>query len=328
MTQKRVSIALTTYNGADFLPSQLQSYVSQSKMPDELVVCDDSSQDETLSILNRFKDHAPFPVTIYQNEHTLGVTRNFEQAISRCTGDIIFISDQDDHWLTDKIKTTFDVFQDNPSVHVVHSNMWICDEQLSPSNTTKLDTLHSIGLHEPAFMPGCGTAITKAWASFSIPVDSPHVGYDIWIGRLAREMHVSSLVKEPLMYYRRHRTNASNWTASETNVVKRLMTFTRDAFRFSPVKARWSANRDFFRNAVRRILERRELLTRLGLGDRIDPAVERLTAESQRLAKRIDAIEQRRANRLPQLWSSYLDKNPRTPKDILTLLKDSLRPSE
>jgi glycosyltransferase involved in cell wall biosynthesis len=92
----KISIAMCTYNGAAFLPAQLQSILTQSRRPDEIIICDDRSTDDTRSILETFKNESPIPVILNINDQNLGSVRNFERAINLCTGDVIALSDQDD----------------------------------------------------------------------------------------------------------------------------------------------------------------------------------------------------------------------------------------
>src|SRR4051812_8879073 len=96
---------MATYNGARYLPEQLQSFLCQTVMPDELVVCDDVSTDGTVSIIQEFAKSTAINVRLIVNECNLGFTRNFEQAIQHCTGDVIFFCDQDDVWFCQKIET-------------------------------------------------------------------------------------------------------------------------------------------------------------------------------------------------------------------------------
>ncbi|MBC7931137.1 MAG: glycosyltransferase, partial [Rubrivivax sp.] len=98
-SRTRLSIAMCTYDGGRYLAEQLASIAAQTRAPDELVVCDDRSRDETTSIVRRFAETAPFPVRLYVNEQNLGSTRNFEKAIGLCEGELIALSDQDDVWL-------------------------------------------------------------------------------------------------------------------------------------------------------------------------------------------------------------------------------------
>ena len=96
----KMSIALCTYNGELFLQEQLDSYINQTLLPNELVINDDCSTDSTVAIINDFVKNAPFLCKI--NEANLRLTKNFERAIVRSTGDYIFLSDQDDVWKKDK----------------------------------------------------------------------------------------------------------------------------------------------------------------------------------------------------------------------------------
>jgi glycosyltransferase involved in cell wall biosynthesis len=98
-----LSVAMCTFNGARFLPEQLDSIAAQTRLPEELVVCDDGSTDDTVSVAEAFARTAPFPVRVLLNERRLGFTRNFTRAISLCTGDLIALSDQDDVWHPDKL---------------------------------------------------------------------------------------------------------------------------------------------------------------------------------------------------------------------------------
>ena len=81
------SVALCTYNGAEFLDEQLDSILTQTVLPDELVIGDDVSTDRTVSVIERFARQAPFPVHLEINKKNLGSTRNFEKTIGRCNGD-------------------------------------------------------------------------------------------------------------------------------------------------------------------------------------------------------------------------------------------------
>ena len=89
---QRISVAMCTHNGGRYLQEQLESIALQSRLPLELIVCDDQSTDDTTLILNRFKAEAPFAVKVIRNSRRLGSTRNFDQAIglsARRTGCIV-----------------------------------------------------------------------------------------------------------------------------------------------------------------------------------------------------------------------------------------------
>jgi len=126
----KTSIALCTYNGEQYLKEQLESYAYQTQLPDELIVCDDGSTDSTIDIIREFADSASFSVKLYINEQNLGSTKNFEKAIRLCTGDIIFLSDQDDVWREDKISLMSQIFEECPGTGAIFTDADVVDSRL------------------------------------------------------------------------------------------------------------------------------------------------------------------------------------------------------
>jgi glycosyltransferase involved in cell wall biosynthesis len=125
-----ISIAMCTYNGEKYLQEQLDSLLQQMRLPVELVVCDDCSEDRTVSIIQEFASTATFPVRLFINKKNIGFFRNFEHAISLCQGEIIAFSDQDDVWLPEKLAKIEQVFQEHPHLGLAMSNASIVDENL------------------------------------------------------------------------------------------------------------------------------------------------------------------------------------------------------
>lgn len=118
----KFSIALCTYNGEKFLQEQLNSYLNQTVKVDEIVICDDISTDGTWNILTNFKENCDIPIILKRNETQLGVMRNFEQALSLCSGDLILLSDQDDIWLENRVDYFLKYFEVNKSTQLLFSN--------------------------------------------------------------------------------------------------------------------------------------------------------------------------------------------------------------
>src|SRR6185436_8451912 len=127
----KISVAMCTYNGADFLPEQLESILAQSRMPDQIVVCDDGSTDETRALLQRFEKESRDVILLRVNKKNLGSVKNFEQAIHLCNGDVIGLSDQDDVWRPDKLQLIEQGFRKS-SIGLVFSDAGIVDENLKP----------------------------------------------------------------------------------------------------------------------------------------------------------------------------------------------------
>src|ERR671918_1535646 len=127
----KISVAMCTYNGAEYLPAQLESILAQSRPPDEIVVCDDCSTDQTPALLEQFKPESPIPIIIKINKQNLGSVKNFEQTVSMCTGDVVALSDQDDVWRKDKLQLFDDAFRKNPTAGLVFSDAEIVGENLN-----------------------------------------------------------------------------------------------------------------------------------------------------------------------------------------------------
>jgi len=213
-----LSIAMYTFNGADYLPEQLDSITKQIRLPDELIVCDDDSTDMTLQILNNFRKNASFQVKIYYNIERLGPTKNFEKAIILCTGDIIVLSDQDDVWLSHKIEKLEHIFKSNPDIGYIFSNAILFDENISPFNYTLWDSIPFTINQREKFKKGYQVEIllkrnvvTGATMTFRkelkelilpIPIQWMH---DEWIALLASAVGARGIfIEEPLIKYRQH----------------------------------------------------------------------------------------------------------------------------
>jgi glycosyltransferase involved in cell wall biosynthesis len=125
----KISVAMCTYNGARFLQEQLASLVAQRRQPDELVVYDDSSTDDSVELLQHFARTSPFPVRIHSNESNLGSTANFERAISSCEGDIIALCDQDDIWSQEKLHLFEQRFTEDPGISLIFTDADIVDDE-------------------------------------------------------------------------------------------------------------------------------------------------------------------------------------------------------
>ncbi len=137
----KISVAMCTFNGAQYLGEQLASLLAQIRLPDELIICDDGSRDNTCDILRAFAGKVPFEIHIHVNETTLGSTKNFEKIISLCSGDIIALSDQDDVWYPQKLSLIEQAFLQNPQMGGVFTNAEIVDQNLEPLPIVKTENV-------------------------------------------------------------------------------------------------------------------------------------------------------------------------------------------
>lgn len=212
----RISIAMATYNGEKYLQEQLDSFLNQTRLPDELVISDDCSTDNTLQILENFAQSAPFDVKIYQNDHNLGFTRNFENVLKKTSGDIIFLSDQDDIWFSNKIEFITDFAQQNEQYLLYINDAEICLADGTPTGLTKLNQTLALGLPEKDFTTGCCMAIRKKLKDIALPIPKKRHTHDTWLNRLSQILVMRKVIPVVLQLYRRHGENNSDWIASRT----------------------------------------------------------------------------------------------------------------
>lgn len=213
----KISVALCTYNGDRYLSQQLQSLASQTRLPFELVVCDDRSSDNTIEILSEFAKHAPFRVRIIRNPVNLRSTKNFEKVVSLCEGDLIALCDQDDLWNENKLERLSDKLEEEPSIGGVFSDSELIDANSSPIGTRFWKTLHFSEKEQRCFASGDGRSVllrrnvvagtTLMFRAdlrcllHPIPTNWVHDGWIAWMLALYSRLDI---VPEPLIRYRIH----------------------------------------------------------------------------------------------------------------------------
>jgi len=213
----RISVAMCTYNGSRFLDEQLSSIHKQLRQPDELVVCDDCSSDDTVQKLQMFARSAGFPVKIVRNETNLGSTRNFEKAISLCDGEIIALSDQDDVWSENRLLETENAFAANPRTGLVFADGDIIDANSAPINLRLWQCANFTAAEQSQFICGDATEVllkhsvatgaTLAFRSEFRPVILPIPEIwvqDGWIALIVSFFANLVPINQPLVRYRQH----------------------------------------------------------------------------------------------------------------------------
>ena len=216
----RLSIALATYNGERYLGEQLGSLLQQTRLPDELVVFDDASTDSTPAIVQEFAKAAPFPVRFQINAERLGSTRNFEAAIRACSGDIIFLCDQDDVWYPDKIARMEERFTEDPEAGAVFTDADVVDQDLRPFGPHLWDTVRfkqkdqarfaahdalSVLLKRPV-VTGATMAFRSSYRELILPMPEIWI-HDAWISLLIGAVSHLVALPVPLIAYRQHSAN-------------------------------------------------------------------------------------------------------------------------
>lgn len=204
----QISIALATYNGGKYLKEQLDSILKQTIKPNEFIISDDNSNDNTILIIEEFKKKAPFDVILLQNNKK-GFNTNFENALKNVTGDLVFICDQDDVWLENKIEIMLDYFKKNPQIYLAIHDINYCNSNLTLLNETKIERYKKYKYPLNEYVTGMSTVIKKELLELCFPF-SNCVNYDTWLHKCAIITGTKGIVYDILALYRRHEENATN----------------------------------------------------------------------------------------------------------------------
>lgn len=246
-SNRRVSVALATFNGDRFLRAQLDSLAGQSLQPLEVVITDDGSSDETIEIAEAFKRQAPFDVLVFKNPDRLGFQRNFMRAASLCRGDYIAFCDQDDLWNPEKLELMVGELQKTGAL-LCHHVARLVDTEGRPWGVTA----------KPGFFPEYTDAMEgNPWkfamgftqvfdarlakyqdlfletAAFS--EDGKPLSHDLWIAFLASSLGSVCYLDRMLVDYRQHGGNVYGFeNKSKISLYENLRRFfSRRAEQFS-----------------------------------------------------------------------------------------------
>lgn len=206
----KISVALAYYDGAEYIEEQLTSILNQLGPEDEVILSVDRAFDGSMDLLQAWeeKDGRIF----LTNGPAKGVVKNFEHAIRMSSGDLIFLSDQDDIWLPDKVEKVKAAFYDKEVMAILHDAR-IVDENLNEVEPSFFKLRHS----ETGFLKnlwrnsyvGCCMAFRKEMIPDILPIPETIYMHDYWIGATAEQLGKVELIREPLILYRRHSNNVT-----------------------------------------------------------------------------------------------------------------------
>lgn len=215
-----MSVIVATYEGARFVAEQIRSIVGQTRPPDEVLICDDASTDNTLQIVHACVASATtsIPITIDANQTRLGVSRNFEQLITRATGDVIVFADQDDIWTPSRLAAIEPLFEPG-EVGAVFSNARVIDRDGRLIRESLWEVagfdhrLRRVWARDPfaalvrrSVVTGATLAFRASHRGLVLPLDR-HGWHDHWIALLIASRARVIALDEPLVDYRLHEGN-------------------------------------------------------------------------------------------------------------------------
>jgi len=223
-----ISIVLSTYNGEKYIRKQLDSLLRQTRQPEEVLILDDGSTDNTVHICTDFiKENNLEGWSITCNEKNIGWAENFHRGFEKASGDIIFPCDQDDIWIEDKIALMAGLIEKENINHCSsgkHDNerigLLICGhiKQIESENSSRREnksfsnTIRQLPFNKKLIFvdyPGCVYCFTK---SFYNEIKGyyfegyPHDAFLLRMGRLTQKAYYYDF---PGIYWRRHLHNAT-----------------------------------------------------------------------------------------------------------------------
>jgi glycosyltransferase involved in cell wall biosynthesis len=204
---------MAAYQGSRYITLQLQSIFPQLSDYDEVIVVDDGSTDQTCSEISALQDPR---LILVRNTRNVGVLRAFETALSRCSGEVIFLSDQDDLWLPKKVETVLEAFEHEADLMLVVSDAILIDQggnRIGDSFYAQRGRFRA-GLWSNVLIGkfhGCTMAFRSRLLPSVLPFPSgSQVHHDTWIGCVnTLAGGKTKYIAEPLVAYRRHSTNVT-----------------------------------------------------------------------------------------------------------------------
>ncbi|WP_373073757.1 glycosyltransferase family 2 protein [Sulfurimonas sp.] len=204
-----VSIAMCTYNGEKYIKEQIDSILEQTYKDFELIITDDCSSDNTINIIKEYQK-IDDRIKLYENEKNLGFIKNFEKAISLCSGDYIALADQDDSWKKNKLEVFINEIGENI---LVYSDAILMDENSSLIKNGKElvrpeNNLVSGNNNKAFLLTNCVSGNTimfrKELVEHILPIPENISFHDIWIAFVATSISSIVYTEESMTYYRRY----------------------------------------------------------------------------------------------------------------------------
>jgi glycosyltransferase involved in cell wall biosynthesis len=225
--RQSVSVIVCTHNGSLYIEDQLSSILAQSRLPNEIVISDDASGDDTVSRVSSLLGtwtaeypEAAIRFVLLENEVALGVTANFESAIVHSMGEIIVLSDQDDVWHADRLLVAAQQLESSSGVDLLFSDAELVGPDGSPLGRSLLDSLEVTRrdkelIHAGDVVPllmrrnlvtGATVMFRRRVLDFALPFPSEWV-HDEWLAMMAGVFGTVDLMEQSLVDYRQHSAN-------------------------------------------------------------------------------------------------------------------------
>jgi len=216
----KISVALAAYKGEKYLGEQIESILPQLGPMDEIVVSDDLPGGETQKVVEFYSEYDSR--VRYIKGPGRGVCSNFENAITHCSGDVIFLCDQDDVWLPNKVSRVMEEIENGADLvmhdaRVTDASLNIKQNSFFAMHNTRLGFAANFARNS---FVGCCMAFRSELKKIVLPFPQDLPMHDQWIGLLTELYGRVKLINEPLILYRRHGENVTGGRASVAHKLK------------------------------------------------------------------------------------------------------------
>ncbi len=134
-----VSVYILSYNQIDYLAQAIESVLTQTRLPDQILIIDDASTDGSLDLIRSFESKFPDLIDVIVNEQNLGIGSTRRIAVNACTGDMVSYLDGDDLYLPRKIELEEQALVKNPNAGFAYSNFRFINEQGTETGVWAVD---------------------------------------------------------------------------------------------------------------------------------------------------------------------------------------------
>jgi glycosyltransferase involved in cell wall biosynthesis len=219
--QDRVDILLAAYNGGNYISCQIDSVLNQMGSGCRLLIRDDESSDNTLSIVRQYASENSNIILLEDQDSRLGICGNYNRLLQNSNADYIAFCDQDDVWLPGHISKSLAAIKtmewqsgvDTPVL--AHTDLVVVDENLrtiAPSFWAygNLNPLHGCRLNKllvQNVVTGCATTINRALARLASPIPQQALMHDWWLAIIASALGRVQSIPDKTVLYRQHLKN-------------------------------------------------------------------------------------------------------------------------
>ena len=216
----KISVALAAYKGEQYIAEQIGSILGQLGENDELIVSDDFPKGKTRAVVEAISSQDKR--IIYLEGPGKGVVKNIENALKACSGDVIFLSDQDDVWLPGKVEAVMNEIKNGAKLVLHDASITDADLQITSPSCFEVHGANASfarNLLKNTFV-GCCMAFTKDLLDMTMPFPEGIAMHDWWIALIAlKKKQKTVLLKKPFILWRRH---GENVTGGKTGTVQKI----------------------------------------------------------------------------------------------------------